>query len=395
MPMKKINVDELKPGMVFDRAVYIDMNNILAAPMVPVKEEDIQRLKKWGIQEVETAGNIIKQGSEARSKRMSVKSEVEKLTQMIETGNSEITAKVEEKSINTLYDDGVNMLEDVFTKVRNGAGYDRHKILGTVDRLIEKVKENKNEAIQEVTVEHTGKYLYTLGVSVAILSIVTGISLGFDKNRLVPLATGALLHDIGMVRVPTYITDKKDTLTQEEYNRIKTHPIYGYRIIIKELDLGNDVATVVLQHHEAYDGSGYPRRLKGKDISVYARIVNICDVYVAMTRKRSYREEHLSYQAMKSILAGSSRKFDPDLVRVFLSNMAIYPVGSVVQLNNGVIGVVVSANSQLPLRPKISVLIDEFGDRVSSERIIDLQEAKNLFIKKPLPKSYIKQVSGE
>jgi len=395
MPLRKINVDELRPGMVFDRAVYIDMNNILAAPMVPLKEEDIHRLKKWGIQEVETAGNIIKQGSETRSRRMSVKSEVEKLTQMIEGEKSDVTPAVEAKDIHTLYNETVNILEDVFVKVRNGVGYDRNKILGTVDRLIEKVKEDKNEAIQEVTGEHPGKYLYTLGVSVAILSIVTGMSLGFEKKRLVPLATGALLHDIGMVRVPSYITDKKDTLTPDEYNRIKTHPIYGYRIIIKELDLGNDVATVVLQHHEAYDGTGYPRKLKGRNISVYARIVSICDVYAAMIRKRSYRDEHLSYQAMKSIVAGSSRKFDPELVRVFLSNMAIYPVGSIVQLNNNIIGVVISANPQLPLRPKISVLVDEFGERVSGERLIDLQEEKNLFIKKPLPKSYLKQVPGE
>ena len=128
-----------------------------------------------------------------------------------------------------------------------------------------------------------------------------------------------------MVRVPSYITEKKDSLSEEEYNRIKTHPIYGYRIITKELELTNEIATIALQHHESYDGTGYPRKSKSESISEFAKIVSICDVYAAMTRKRSYRDEHLSYNAMKNVLSESNRKFDPSVVKAFLSNMAIHP----------------------------------------------------------------------
>ncbi|GAG48237.1 unnamed protein product, partial [marine sediment metagenome] len=233
--------------------------------------------------------------------------------------------------------------EDIFEKIRNGVGYGKEEIMSAMDELIIEVSKDTNTALNEVTKEHEGTYLYTLSVNVTILCIVTGISMGYGHHRLIPLATGALLHDIGMVRVPNYITEKSGSLTTDEYNRIKTHPLHGYRIVIRELDLGNEIANVVVQHHEAYDGSGYPRKLKGDAISVYARIVSICDVYAAMTKKRSYRDEHLSYSAMKNILGGSSRKFDPEIVKVFLDNMAIYPVGSMVQLNNGVMAKVVSA----------------------------------------------------
>jgi HD-GYP domain-containing protein (c-di-GMP phosphodiesterase class II) len=206
---------------------------------------------------------------------------------------------------------------------------------------------------------------------------------------------GALLHDIGMVRVPSYIIEKEGELTSDEYNRVKTHTVYGYRVVLNEIGMENDIADIVMQHHEMYDGSGYPRKLKGKDISVYARIVAVCDVYAAMIKKRSYREEYLSYNAMKNILGGSNRKYDPDIVKAFLSNMAIYPVGSVVQLNNGVIAKVISANPELPLRPKVVVVIDEFGVKPGTGTIIDLETEKSIFIKNPVAKEDLKQMLGE
>jgi HD-GYP domain-containing protein (c-di-GMP phosphodiesterase class II) len=390
MEMKKFRVEELRPGMVFNKAVYIDMNNILVAPMVPLKEEDINRLIKWGIEEIETAGEIIKQVES--EKKLSIKEEVTKLTELAESGKG---VSKEEKTISEVYTEMLKLTEDIFQKVRNAAGYNREKILDAVSMMIEEVRKDKNRALDEITKEHEGAYIHTLGVSAAILSAVVGIDIGYGKHRLIPLCTGALLHDIGMVRVPSYITDKKGQLTPEEYNRIKTHPIYGYRIVTKELELGEDVAAVVLQHHEAYDGSGYPRKLKGDDISVFAKIVSICDVYIAMTRKRSYRDEHLSYEAMRTIVGGANRHFDPEIVKVFLANLAIHPVGSIVQLNNNAVGRVISANPEFPLRPKVSIIIDEFGDKLEIEKIVDLHEVSSLFIKKPLSKTILKQLLNE
>jgi HD-GYP domain-containing protein (c-di-GMP phosphodiesterase class II) len=394
MEKRKIRVEELKPGMVFDKAVYIDMNNILVAPMVPLKDEDINRLVKWGIEEVETSGVILKQGEEPSARNESLKEKIHKLTEMMEVGGEE-TPKASEQSMESLFDEMVLMIEDIFEKIRNGVGYEKDRILDTIDRLIEKVKEDKNRALETAAAEHEGKYIYTLAASVTILAVVTGISLDYGKHRLIPLGAGALLHDIGMVRVPSYITEKNTKLSPDEYNRIKTHTIYGYRIITKELQLTNEIATIALQHHESHDGTGYPRKSRGDAISEFAKIVSICDVFAAMTRKRSYRDEHLSYNAMKTILSESNRKFDPRIVKAFLSNMAIYPVGSIVQLNNNVIGRVASANPELPLRPRISVLVDELGNRVKEERTLDLQEKTEIYIMKPLSKSYLKQLFDE
>jgi HD-GYP domain-containing protein (c-di-GMP phosphodiesterase class II) len=397
MEMKKISVKELKPGMVFDKAVYIDMNNILVAPMVPLKEEDINRLIKWGIEEVETAGEIIKEGQVKQSRDQTLRSKVDSLTAMM--SEKAVSGARGEKSIEDtiedIYEDTVKLVEDIFSKVRNGVGYDKEKILNAVDKLIDAVRSDKNTALEVCTREREGSYLSTLGVSVAFLAIVTGVSLGYAKHRLMPLGIGALLHDIGMVRVPSYISEKKGPLSPDEYNRIKTHTLYGYRILTRELDLTNEMATIALQHHEAYDGSGYPRKLKGDAISDFAKIVSVCDAYMAMIRRRSYREEHLSYVAMKNILSAANRKYDPAIVKAFLSNMAVYPVGSIVQLNNNAIGKVVSANPSLPLRPKIAILVDEFGEKLSGDKIIDLNEVSSLYIVKPLSQSIVKKILNE
>ncbi len=381
MALKKYKVEDLKPGMVFDKAVYVDENNILAAPMVPIKEVDINRLIKWGIEEVETSGVVIKQSVEDQVKKR--------------PAGDDDRSEQDSSSIKTVWDDSYRLVEDIFEKTRNGSVYDKDAIMNGIDDLLIEVSKDVSGALSEVTVAHKGKYLHNLGVNVSILAMATGFSLGYGKEKLTPLGVGALLHDVGMVRVPSYIIEKEGALTPDEYNRVKTHTVYGYRVVLNEIGMENEIADIVMQHHEMYDGSGYPRKLKGNDISVYARIVSVCDVFAAMIKKRSYREEHLSYHAMKNILGGSNRKYDPDIVKAFLSSMAIHPVGSVVELNNGVIAKVVSANPELPLRPKVTVLIDEFGVKPGTGIIIDLESEKSVFIKKPVAKVDLKQMLGE
>ena len=381
MALKKYKVKELKPGMVFDKAVYVDENNIMAAPMVPIKEVDINRLIKWGIEEVESAGVVIKQVEEGKEKKGPVKG-----------GDG---SDQNGSDIKSVWDDVYGLVGDIFEKTRNGSVYDKDVIMNGVDNLLTEVSKDVSGALSEVAVAHKGKYLHNLGVNVTILAMATGFALGYGKEKLTPLGVGALLHDIGMVRVPSYIIEKEGGLTSDEYNRVKTHTVYGYRVVLNEIGMENEIADIVMQHHEMFDGSGYPRKLKGKDISEYARIVAVCDVFAAMVKKRSYREEYLSYHAMKNILGSSNRKYDPDIVKAFLSNMAIHPVGSVVELNNGMIAKVVSANPELPLRPKVAVMIDEFGVKPGTGTVIDLETEKSFFIKKPVEKADLKQKLGE
>jgi len=257
------------------------------------------------------------------------------------------------------------------------------------------------ERMTEGTIDAFGRMAelrdpYTAGHQkrVGALAYRIGRIIGVGEEECKGIRVAGVLHDIGKIHIPSELLNKPGQLTDLEMNLVKTHPQGGYEVL-KTIAYPWPVADVVLQHHEAYDGSGYPRKLKGDSISVFAKIVSISDAFIAMTRKRSYRDEHLSYQAMKTILSGASRKFDPEIVKVFLSNLAIYPVGSIVQLSNNAVGRVISANPALPLRPRIAIIVDEFGDKIEEKKEVDLQQTDSLYVKKPLSKFILKQILNE
>jgi len=136
-----------------------------------------------------------------------------------------------------------------------------------------------------------GDYLSLHIVNTTILALLLGKRLGYSAVKLINLAMASLLFDIGMLKVPAYIVEKEEKLTADEFNQIKTHPIYSYQVISRDLNLPVEIARVGLEHHERYDGTGYPRRLKGQEISEMSRIIAIIDTYEAITKQRVYREK--------------------------------------------------------------------------------------------------------
>jgi HD-GYP domain-containing protein (c-di-GMP phosphodiesterase class II) len=172
---------------------------------------------------------------------------------------------------------------------------------------------------------------------------------------------------------------------------MKAHPLYAYKIVCKELLYSEDVGVVALQHHERWDGDGYPRRIAGADIELSARIVTVADAFEAMVSEKSYRNSMVGYQAMKNLLSDNSRRFDPDVLKAFIRTMGIYPIGSIVLLNNGSVARVVEVHGEAPLRPRIRILIDEFGKAYEQDEgeTIDLLSEKGLFIARAIdPKDF-------
>ncbi len=208
------------------------------------------------------------------------------------------------------------------------------------------------------------------------------------------IITGALLHDVGMFRLPREIIDKKGRLSDAEFQRMKSHPLYSHKIISRELLYPEDVGVIALQHHERWDGEGYPRQLSGAAIDLGARIVTVADAFEAMVSQKPYRNSMMGYQAIKNLLSDNSRRFDPDVLKAFIQTMGIYPIGSIVLLNNGALARVIEVHGDAPLRPKIHVLIDEFGKVFTQDEgdIIDLLTERSLFIGKAVdPKEIVRK----
>ena len=176
-----------------------------------------------------------------------------------------------------------------------------------------------------------------------------GVTLKLAPYRLAYLAAGALLHDAGMLRIPDSIVKKKGASARDEAQKIRAHPLLSYRIITKELMYPDDVGVVGLQHHERWDSDGYPRRTPGADIDVLARIVSVADAFEAMVSSKPYRNSMIGYAAMKALLSDNSRRFDPDIIKAFIKSMGIYPLGSLVLLNNAAIARVGPDSPRRPL----------------------------------------------
>lgn len=201
-------------------------------------------------------------------------------------------------------------------------------------------------------------YTFHHSVNTTIISLILGMASGYSEQKLLELGMGVLMHDIGKIKVPEEILNKKTPLTGEEFEEIKQHTTYGFEILRKNNDLSLLSAHVAYQHQEKWDGSGYPRGLKGNGIHEYGRLAAVADVYEALTSKRVYRNAIEPNEAYEYIVAQGNIHFDPQILEVFKKNIAVYPSGSGVLLSNGQRGNVIKQNLAFPNRPFVRVFYE-------------------------------------
>ena len=377
MKMKKIPVEELKPGMLFDKPIYIDSNNILVAANNPVKEVDIKKLMTWGVIEVETEGEITNKEDFETKEPSDAENEKRILTEY-----NELLKK--RKKLIEVHTKARRAVETVYTSIRNDGVFEIEDIEKAVYDIIEILRENKNVFLFLYGLDEGKDYLVTHSVNVTFYAIIIGIALKYNTAKLKDLGVGTMLIDAGMIKMPVYIIHKQSNLTDQEFKQIKTHPLHGYKGLRDLGQIKESIANVSLQHHEQFDGKGYPRGLRGNEISEFARIASIADSYEAQISNRSYRKKVDFYHAMRNLLASGVNKFDSVILRVFLSRMSVYPIGSIVELNDGSRGLVIGSIPQKPLRPIIKLIFDDKGNRIENTLIVNLLEKTTFYIAKVL-----------
>ena len=366
--MKTVKVADLRDGMKFDKPVYVDGNNVFVPAGIPIRQKDIDWLTKFEIVEVGTDGDLMADQPADASAPLDLE------------GLRDLAG--DKRSLD-VYLRAIDVYEHVSLDVADGKLLERPPIDTMVAQLIDCVRDDRVEMIHLILMGgRTERRISASVVNTTILSAIIGMVLKYTGHRLIQLATGAYLHDLGMVKVPKDILRKKEKLTGDELNQIRTHPIHAYRLITKDLKYPDDIGIIALQHHERWDGQGYPRKLKGEDINLSARIVTVADAYVAMINERPYRDSLIGYSAMKNVLSDNGRTFDPRVLKAFLESMGIYPIGSMVQMNNSAIGRVTGTHAEAPLRPVVELIVDEYGNQLREREAVDLLARKNLFIVK-------------
>lgn len=254
------------------------------------------------------------------------------------------------------------------------------EMFSTVNEIIDQLLARHDLVVNLVDMRMLDDYTFGHCVNVCVLSLLTGITMGYERSRLLQLGMGAMLHDIGKTRVPQEILNKPEPLTPDEFEIIKKHTVYGFEILRKFSGISLPVATVALQHHERWQGQGYPQGLRGALIHEYAAITSVADAFDAMTADRVYRKAYPAHEAYEMVAGSGDYLFDFHIVEAFLQNIAAYPLGTVVELTTGQIGVVVDTPRGHSVRPTIRLLYDREGHAVTDSVEIALVDYPNLAI---------------
>jgi HD-GYP domain-containing protein (c-di-GMP phosphodiesterase class II) len=223
-------------------------------------------------------------------------------------------------------------------------------------------------------------YTFMHSLSVAVLSVAAGMELGLSEDQLLELSFAGALHDIGKMRIPLAVLNKPGKLDAEEWQLMKRHPRLGMELLTNHGGVATAALQGIYEHHERMDGSGYPHRLPGKQISLFGRIVAVADVYDAMTSDRVYRAGMAPHLAVEQLIGESLTRFDWPIVSAFIRSLVVYPVGSLVVMDNGEVGRVISYRRTVPYRPKVAIIADAYGRRVFPPRECDMLKELTRFV---------------
>lgn len=306
-----------------------------------------------------------------------------------------IQAKADKESlpeVKNIYEDTILQMKLIMNDIRDEKQVEGEETVNIAKIITESLRINNDALLLFASTPTDYKTqedcFLSHSVNTAILSGVLGLGLNLDEKELVDLCTSALLHDIGLLKIPPEIMNKPNELTEEEYEQVKRHPSFGMELLNNINNLPESVPEVIYQHHEREDGSGYPKGIKGNEISRYAKIVAIVEVYEALIHPRGYRKkENIPYKAVKTLIQEERNSLDSRLIKAFLNCITPYPPGSIVLLNNSEIGRVVAVNKTIPLRPVVQIFYDTEGKPPEETKMIDLSKSPVLYIEKALEES--------
>lgn len=352
--MRVISVSNLKGDEILGKQIFDESGRILLSAGVKLRPYYIERIKELGINLVYIDDDISK-------------------NVVIEESISDKTRQMSKHAVK-------EMIEGYCREGKT----DNSSVMNSVNSVIEDVLSNKNVLINVAEISSSDNNLYSHSVNVCVLATIIGTHMGYGMSKLNDIATGAMLHDIGKIKI---MNDKKlvsEFKTKEELDKyIKlNHPKVGYDFLGEQHLWNAHVKVAALMHHERSDGSGYPLKLIRDEINQIAKIVAICDVFDNLIAGRDTGEPKTVYEVIEYLVGMSNIYFDEEMVRKFTANIAAFPTGSGVVLSSNEKGLVVKQNNSMPMRPVVKIIYDKAGNLLLEPYEIDLLKELTFFITK-------------
>lgn len=270
------------------------------------------------------------------------------------------------------YESATSAVKQAFTRLRETGQIDVQSVSGAINPLIDHVVHRREAIFALVRMRKKDDYLYNHSISVAVLGAMIGHQIGMPTRDLEKLTLGCALMDVGKVKLPDEMLTSSEPLTLEQQDAMRKHVQFGLALLSCEGRVDPMVESVLLDHHERWDGSGYPNGKLGGEIPLAARIAGLVDTYDAMTTIRPYAPIRSSFETVQELIDQKDIKFPGVLIEQFVQAVGLFPTGSVVQLSTGEVGIVVAQNPARRLKPKVCIVLDENKRRRTELVTIDL-----------------------
>jgi len=290
----------------------------------------------------------------------------------------------QEKFANQLYMELHQLWGKILNDIKDKKPIDPKQLEKLVPSICESVKKNEFLFMKAIQRKRFATWLVSHSVNVGIFAAKIAKGLKYDEKKQEEVTLAALLHDVGMSKVPNRILFKHGKLTPSEFDHIKKHPNDGYKLVEHLKEEYPYVLDTVYQEQEREDGSGYPKGIKGDKIHEYAKIVGIADIFEALVHGRAYRPGFITYTAIQKIMERNAKQYNPKILRALISVVSMFPVGSLVQLSTGEIARVVAINQSRSVRPVVDVVQDADGTNLEPPRRMNLEQEPLIYITKPI-----------
>lgn len=379
--IKQIRTDQLKPGMFIHDLNCGWLDHSFMSSTFKVRDQaTVDKILELGIRELYI--DTVKGADvwEARP-QTEVDADLERRLQEIAQKPVEkpVVADLKNEAVRArrLHAEANKVVRQVLDDIRFGQKIQIDRVEPLIDSMMESVFRNQNALLPLARLKKLDDYTFEHSVGVSALLIVFGRVMKLPKETIKELALGGLLHDIGKIQIPDSIIDKPGKLTDDEYLLIQSHVSAGTKLLENAPGISDVVLKVVGEHHERIDGSGYPNRLVGAQISLYGQMAAIVDVYDAITSEKVYNHGMPATQALKKLLEWSKHHFDPQLVQAFIRAVGIYPTGSLVRLESNRMGVVIEQNDGKLLEPVVRVFYHAGQQHYVPPEIVDLAKMQD------------------
>lgn len=270
---------------------------------------------------------------------------------------------------------GKEAVVSMFQEVRMGNAIEAEAAAPLVEEISNSVLRNPGALISLARLKTADDYTYMHSVAVCALMIALARQFGLDEQTTREAGMAGLLHDLGKAMIPPEVLNKPGKLTDAEFDLVKTHPAEGHKLLLAGRGISDLIKDVCLHHHEKVDGSGYPDKLNGETMSLYAKMGAVCDVYDAVTSNRPYKAGWDPAESIKR-MAEWKGHFDPEVFQAFVKSLGIYPIGSLVRLESGKLGVVIEQGEQSLLKPKVKVFFSTKSQAYLKPEVIDIARSQ-------------------